>query len=94
MTDDQELIGYLIIGGPLIGFGPASFFLMWLAQIREGESLFTATLVMLFYQSPFIAIFYYLYQGYQETGKAAPLLICLGWTIFLILAAASKPKKQ
>ena len=94
MTDDQELILYLIIGGPLIGFGAAAFFTMWLTQIREGESLFAATLVMLFYQSPFIAIFYFLHQGYQETGKAAPLLICLGWTIFLILNAASKPTKQ
>ena len=94
MTDDQELILYLIIGGPLIGFGSAAFFNMWLAQIREGESLFAATLAMLFYQSPFIAIFYFLYQGHQETGKAAPLLICLGWTIFLILNVVSKPAKQ
>ena len=94
MSNGQEILLYLLIGGPLIGFGTAAFFMIWFVQLRDGESFLAATLVMLFCQTPLIAVFYLLYLGYQETGKAAPLLICLGWTIFFILNAGSKQTKQ
>ena len=79
---------YLIIAGPLIGFAVSAFLMMWWRMILDGEGFIVATISMLFFQSPFIAIFYYLYLDYQDYGNAEPFVIILVWTIILTLYGA------